>query len=104
MTCHLVHVLQHRDASLGRSPLQSKPRQPHSDAMNVDAIHTTPLSPDEKKKFMAEGHYFNCQKQGHMSWQCPDKKKKFQGNVKVPPQHTMARVIEEEEQEDKAMD
>jgi hypothetical protein len=90
--------------ALGRNPPQSRPRQPHSDAMDVDAIRTTPLSPEEKKKFMAEGCCFNCQQQGHISRQCPHKKKKFQSNVKTPPQRTTARVIEEEEQESKVID
>jgi hypothetical protein len=39
-----------------------------------------------------------------MSRQCPSKKKKFQSNVKTPPQHATARVIEEKEQEDKVID
>jgi hypothetical protein len=50
--------------ALGRSPLQSKPRQPHSDAMDVDAIHTTPLSPDKKRSLWLRGAVSTARNRG----------------------------------------
>jgi hypothetical protein len=59
--------------------------------MDVDTIHTTPLTEEMKKKLQAEGHCYHCQKQGHMSHNCPAKKKKPE---QKSTQHTATHVGE----------
>ena len=59
--------------------------------MDVDTIHTAPLTEEVKKKLQAEGCCYNCQKQGHMSRNCPTKKKKPE---QKGTQRTAARVGE----------
>jgi Zinc knuckle len=44
--------------------------------MDVDTIRTAPLTEEMKKKLQAKGRCYHCQKQGHMSHNCPAKKKK----------------------------
>jgi Zinc knuckle len=58
--------------------------------MDVDTICTAPLTEEVKKKLQAEGRCYHCQKQGHMSHNCPAKKKTEQKG----PQHTAAHVGE----------
>jgi hypothetical protein len=56
--------------------------------IDVNAIHTEPLLAEEQKKLMKEGHCSHCKKQGHMSCQCPQKKKKLSEESKEKT-HTM---------------
>jgi hypothetical protein len=50
----------------------SSSRDPN--AMDVDAITTrNPLTEEERKRLMAEGRFFFCKQQGHMSKGCPKK-------------------------------
>src|SRR6201984_1345345 len=49
--------------------------QKDPNAMEIDTIRRKP-TPEELKKLRAEGRCFYCRKQGHMSQNCPDKKKK----------------------------
>jgi hypothetical protein len=59
--------------------------------IDVDTICTTPLTEEMKKKLQAEGRCYHCQKQGHMSCNCPAKKKKPE---QKSTQRTAARVGE----------
>src|SRR5882762_9617505 len=56
-------------------PTKSR-RERDPDAMEVDALKTDKLSKEEREKLSKEGRCFQCKKQGHMSRDCPDKKKK----------------------------
>jgi hypothetical protein len=55
-------------------------------AKNSNAMDLTPghirargtLTEDEHAKLMATGGCFRCRKQGHMSWNCPDKPRQSQ--------------------------
>jgi Zinc knuckle len=60
-------------------------RQDNIVPMDVDATTFTPLTEAEKKKLLAEGRCFRCQKQGHMSKQCPIKKGGGMTTGKPPP-------------------
>jgi hypothetical protein len=59
--------------------------------MDVNTIHTTPLTEELKKKLQTKGHCYHCQKQGHISHNCPAKQKK---PVQKSTQCTTARVGE----------
>ena len=84
----------------------TKPRRERDpNAMEVDALKTDRLSKEEREKLSKEGRCFQCKKQGHMSRDCPDKKKsdkepkkndKDKGATKV----RTAVINEDEEEED----
>lgn len=63
---------------------QSKKRDPN--AIDVDNIRLNPLTDEERKWFMKEGHCFQCWQHGHMSKACPKKNK----------QNTQAKVNQTE--------
>jgi Retrotransposon gag protein len=82
----------------------SSSRDPN--AMDVDAISTrNPLSEEEKRHLMAEGHCFFCKQQGHMSHYCPKKPNcpnaapanpQTSRSAPTPPQVQMARADDKE--------
>jgi hypothetical protein len=51
---------------------QTKKKEHDPDAMDIDF---TQLSPDKKEQFMKSGSCFRCEKQGHLSRNCPSKNK-----------------------------
>ncbi len=66
------------------------PRTRDPFAMDVDYRR---LSTEEQARLRKEGKYFNCKKPGHMSCQCPDKRRK-------KPFKKRIYQMEEEEQEE----
>jgi hypothetical protein len=46
------------------------PRDPN--AMDTSAIAHKAITEADKEKHRKEGHCFECSKQGHMAWDCPD--------------------------------
>ena len=67
--------------------------------MDVDAIRAGTMDKDKKDRLRKEGRCFFCEKQGHLSKQCPKK----QGNTKpttpaAPKQQVRAtKAVEEDE-------
>jgi hypothetical protein len=42
----------------------------------MDTLARKATTEEQKKKFHAKGHCFECEKQGHIAWECPTKKTK----------------------------
>ena len=72
----------------GRSYSQKKKTQAH--------LSTTDDLKDTQCK---EGHCFTCNKQGHLSWNCPDKEKK-KPKGKAPAKARIAETEEDSEAEE----
>ena len=74
-----------------------EPKDPF--AMDVDAIRVNTMNKDKKDRLWKEGRCFFCEKQGHLSWQCPKK----QGGIKLvtpatpKPQARSTKAEEEDE-------
>ena len=66
--------------------------------MDLDAAHVDVLSTEKKGRLQKEGQCFTCKRMGHLSCNCPNKKK----DAPSPTQNskTNARMIEPEEQND----
>ena len=47
------------------------PKSRDPDAMDVDMIKITRLTPEERKRCIEKGLCFRCQKPGHLSGACP---------------------------------
>jgi len=69
-----------------------KKRDP--DAMDVDVVRTSRLSPKDQTKLLKEGKCFVCQKTGHMARACPEKPK-GKGKGKAPETRARTTKIEE---------
>jgi hypothetical protein len=54
------------------NPQKPKKKEHDPDAMDVDY---TQMSPEKKEQLMKSGSCFRCKKQGHLSKDCPTKKK-----------------------------
>ena len=85
-----VLSLQIERRSKNLNPARKQERDP--DAMDIDVIRRGKPTPEEIKKLRAEGRCFWCRKQGHVSKNCPDKKKTGSKTGKAK-----ARTIETEE-------
>jgi Zinc knuckle len=81
--------------------MKKKPPKEHKDpfAMDVDAIRAGTMDKDKKDKLQKEGRCFFCEKQGHLSRQCP--KKQVGNKLVMPaapkPQARTTKSVEEDE-------
>jgi Zinc knuckle len=81
--------------------MKKKPPKEHKDpfAMDVDVIWARTMDKDKKDRLQKEGRCFFCEKQGHLSRQCPKK----QGGTKPitpaapKPQARVTKTAEEDE-------
>jgi len=71
------------------SPSPSKSRDPN--AMDIDAIKISKLTPEERKRCQEKGLCFRCRKSGHLSNVCPT----FPSEPKKPAAKRVQRVEEE---------
>jgi hypothetical protein len=73
--------------------------------VDVNLVKTWPLTKEERDKLAKEGRCFHCKKQGHMARQCPDKKKKEEGNTKgkrpFKAKLAQTEVVDDREEEEK---
>jgi len=57
----------------GRAPA---PQQPHRNPNTIDTSAGKATTKEQKKKFHVEGQCYECERQGHMVRECPNKKTK----------------------------
>jgi len=54
----------------------SAPQLPYRNPNTMDTSAGKATTKEQKKKFHAEGHCYECKRQGHMAWDCSTKKTK----------------------------
>ena len=77
-------------------PTGQKPRDP--DAMDVDAMHTSKLSKEERNKLHEECKCFNCKRKGHLARDCRKKDSEYderKDKGKKPQSHVRSTKVEE---------
>jgi hypothetical protein len=75
--------------------LQQKQKDPN--AMEIDRVRARQITTDERMDLMKAGKCFTCQKQGHLSHNCPQRSSRPHINVRAS---TSQVKIEDDEEED----